>query len=295
MMTYDLTPLLTTIASSSASFAAILGGFIASKLISISGEREAVLTRLHEVEQQQHFKENEQAKLKKKLTEQAALDFIKANIQSLIECKPAQDVYKDDIQQELSLEELIPYWQRAEIILEELANTSASDNEAFNQDDLPSSFAIKYHDDDFAYSIGQKVMKWYAQQERKKQPFGNIADFDFDISAADTFQSRMDNKRINELDSDLKWLELQRYQLVSEKNKLVQPKGMRAGLLVFGLFSLCCIVLPMLLIPLTIDSLLVFRRIKALVLLLFTVGLISVFGFLVYLLKWRAGSNNEHK
>ena len=41
-MTNELTALLTTIASASASFVAILGGFIASKLIAVNGEREAV-------------------------------------------------------------------------------------------------------------------------------------------------------------------------------------------------------------------------------------------------------------
>lgn len=48
---YDLTPLLTTIAAASASIVAILGGFIASKLISISTERDAVSSKISEVEQ----------------------------------------------------------------------------------------------------------------------------------------------------------------------------------------------------------------------------------------------------
>ena len=43
---YDLTTLLTTIASISASFVAILGGFIASKLISISENRSSTLDKL---------------------------------------------------------------------------------------------------------------------------------------------------------------------------------------------------------------------------------------------------------
>ena len=37
-----LTAMLTTISAASASFVAILGGFIASKLLSINGERDAV-------------------------------------------------------------------------------------------------------------------------------------------------------------------------------------------------------------------------------------------------------------
>lgn len=45
-MVYDLTTVLTTIASASASIVAILGGFIASKLITISSERAAALDRV---------------------------------------------------------------------------------------------------------------------------------------------------------------------------------------------------------------------------------------------------------
>ena len=48
-MSYDLTAVLTTIAAASASIVAILGGFIASKLIAISSERSAVLDHLKQM------------------------------------------------------------------------------------------------------------------------------------------------------------------------------------------------------------------------------------------------------
>ena len=49
-MEYDLTATLTTIAAASASFVAILGGFIASKLIAVSGEREETINKLGDIE-----------------------------------------------------------------------------------------------------------------------------------------------------------------------------------------------------------------------------------------------------
>ena len=48
-MNNELSAFLTTIAGSSASFVAILGGFVASKLITINGERDAVDNRLNEL------------------------------------------------------------------------------------------------------------------------------------------------------------------------------------------------------------------------------------------------------
>lgn len=47
---YDLKTVLTTIAACSASIVAILGGFIASKLIAINAERDEVNTRISELD-----------------------------------------------------------------------------------------------------------------------------------------------------------------------------------------------------------------------------------------------------
>lgn len=47
-MSNELSSLLLTIAGASASFVAILGGFIASKLIAINGERETMQSKLKE-------------------------------------------------------------------------------------------------------------------------------------------------------------------------------------------------------------------------------------------------------
>ena len=52
---YDLTTVLTTIAACSASIVAILGGFIASKLIAISAERDEVNTRISELDEEIEF------------------------------------------------------------------------------------------------------------------------------------------------------------------------------------------------------------------------------------------------
>ena len=58
-MSYDLTAFLTTVAASSASIVAILGGFIASKLITISGERDALLVKLNSIEEELRYKSAE--------------------------------------------------------------------------------------------------------------------------------------------------------------------------------------------------------------------------------------------
>ena len=61
-MTHDLTTVLTTIAAASASIVAILGGFIASKLIAISSERSAALERLKQINEELAFHVSERDK-----------------------------------------------------------------------------------------------------------------------------------------------------------------------------------------------------------------------------------------
>ena len=288
-MSYDLTALLTTVAASSASFVAILGGFIASKLISISGERDAVLSKLNEIDEQKKFKEAELTKLRSKLKEQAALAFIKTNIQALVERKNAEEVYQVDIPQDISLVALTPYWTRALKIVEDLAN-AYTDNENVNEDDLPIVFSKKYHNDDFAYSIGLRIEKWYQEQEQRRQPYSAFIVNNLDYSAVNTIQNVKDEERIKELDLELKWLQLQRYQLVGETIRLAEPKGIKKGLILFVVFSLLCIVLPLALTTIQNVSQQAYWLISILMLGLFTVGVLLIFKYLAFLLKWKERS-----
>ena len=58
---YDLTSILVTISAASASFVAILGGFIASKLLSINGARDAVKEDLENLHNELDFLQSENA------------------------------------------------------------------------------------------------------------------------------------------------------------------------------------------------------------------------------------------
>lgn len=60
---YDLTSVLTTIAACSASIVAIIGGFIASRLISINADRDEVNTRLSETEEELSLHQEECAQI----------------------------------------------------------------------------------------------------------------------------------------------------------------------------------------------------------------------------------------
>lgn len=81
---YDLTSFLTTVASSSAGIVAILGGFIASKLISIDGERDSVLSHLKEIEKELFYHMAERDKLQKEDDENKVLNFMTNRLDKIL-------------------------------------------------------------------------------------------------------------------------------------------------------------------------------------------------------------------
>ena len=92
-MSYDLTAVLTTIAAASASIVAILGGFIASKLIAISSERSAVLDHLKQINKELEFHVSERDKIQAENDEDDALDFIRDAIDDLYADNSLENVY----------------------------------------------------------------------------------------------------------------------------------------------------------------------------------------------------------
>ena len=285
---YDLTPLLTTIAAASASIVAILGGFIAGKLISISGEREAVLSKITESEQRMCNLDSEIATLTEEAQESAAIDFVSSNIGCLIRGKELEDVYRRDIQQALSEEELLPYWNRAAALFSELREVVLEKHGevSLNENKLPVQFAKKYSGDNFAYEVSSIAMRHIIKNSRKdRNPF-SFPDIDLDVKSLNA-QSVFDARRREQLHSELEWLGFQRKNLLDEKERLSKPKGMRLGLFIFAAVTILCVILPLMMVPLTFSDYFLFLRYKVGALIIFTFGLAVVFIYLVYLLKWK--------
>ena len=124
-MSYDLTAVLTTIAAASASIVAILGGFIASKLIAISSERSAVLDHLKQINKELEFHVSERDKIQAENDEDDALDFIRDAIDDLYADNSLENVYLNVDHPGISMESLKPYWDRASY-LSILKNNSGS-------------------------------------------------------------------------------------------------------------------------------------------------------------------------
>lgn len=293
-MTYELTTLLTTIAAASASIVAILGGFIASKLISISGERSAVLDKLKSVDKTISFNQNAIDKLQAENEEDDALDFIKEHISNLFNGDSLDKVFDDGEKQSIPKDKLQPYWKHAEELCVEAKNEFQVEEPQFNGDGVPVTLAIKYSDDNFSYSVVEAWEKYLdeltKQDECRRNPLAAISLglISTTVNARPLLGKYCENERRMEVLADeIAHLEFEKAQYELQKQKLKKPDGMEKGLIIFALFSVLCIVLPFSLCPFATESYCVFISVKLGCIGFFTIGLACIFWYLCSLLKWK--------
>lgn len=305
MTTHDLTTVLTTIAAASASIVAILGGFIASKLIAISSERSAALERLKQINEELAFHVSERDKFQAENDEDDALGFIRDAIDDLYNGIPLETVYSNVDHPRVSMETLKPYWGRA-VTLKEQFLEKLIQRDTLTEDYIPESLLLDVKEDDFGYEVlralGRKQKEKIRASERASarasSPFGftipDINDLVMTDVMADvpvsgySYQKNCDS--IQEHKSAIALLNLQKKQCEEQISTLKKPRGMGIGLLIFALFTIFCIIIPLGCSPFSTDSYKAFIIAKSVFLGLFVIGLIAIFGYLVYLLKWNQDS-----
>ena len=284
---YELTSFLTTIAAASASFVAILGGFIASKLISIDGERNENLDRIKEIDEEiEHRTKNMNAR-QQEIDEEDATGFIFDNFDDLMSCQSLELVYKNSEHPDISFDALLPFWKQAKEILRTFKEMRYSGEEV-NGDDVPVELANNFRNDDFSYAICKKIASYYKRTSRNSSNasfFNPVLDFESPRVVGLWYGKNVEI--IREEENAIKWLELQKKQCEARRSSLKRPKGMLLGLVIFALFSLLCIVAPLLLTPFSTDSFACFAIVKYSALLVFAAGLFSIFGYLIWLLSWK--------
>ena len=233
----DLT-LFSTIASASASFVAIIGGLIASKLITINGERESIETRILELDELIEMKSKEEASIGQELDEDDALDYITDHIDDIAEKTSLADVYEVDKPQRLEFETLEEYWNIAIELYEKFQAANIGGCEV-NDDDIPIGLATEFAEDDFMYSLCEKFAKM-------ESGAAWILTKSLSVTAAHTDWYNGKRKEQNAILRELDVLKLQKEQAVRQKNTLTKPPHMKLGLIIFAGIIVFCILMPLL-------------------------------------------------
>lgn len=275
----EISSLLLTIAGASASFVAILGGFIASKLIAINSERDATQSKLKEVKYQRLLKTEECDMMRRSMDEEDAICYIHNHMEDLVSGLALEDVYEENELQLIEYETLLPYWKQAQVYIELFEEYLQKEDTRFNNDYIPSELAEEYTADLFAYEFLKMYAGW------------GFSDY-FDDCEPMTRREWYDGtrNRVLEVNTQAAVLDIQEQIYSMDLERLKTPKGMKIGLLIFAIFSVFNIIIPLFLsvTPLSDRGCLItiYCAIGSLVL-----GLIATFWYLVNMLKWKERSD----
>lgn len=147
---------------------------------------------------------------------------------------------------------------------------------------------------------GFMVRKLIAVSTERHEISSRLADFDEKIQYQQNRLEQFENhaKTIRNLSegvyrerenllSAIELLEIERRHAAARLDVLNNPHGMKKGLLVFVVFTLLGVFVPLALVPFTTDRFTLFVGVKVTVLLLFGGCLAYVYYYLLYLLNWK--------
>ena len=281
-MTNELTALLTTIASASASFVAILGGFIASKLIAVNGEREAVDSRLQELKYEIELKQQECDSLQEGITSDDALDFIRAHAANVADMDALSNVYEEDEQQLLEFDELEPYWDDA-LALAKRFHAECKKATEFNDDNIPCELAAEVKVTYFEYEVCRAIAE---------EVFPSTLPLISSAMPTGAWYER-DKQRIANLRIEIASLRIHEEQSKEQQKALKKPRGMKRGLAIFALFSLFNIIQPLVLSTIPLSTAAEYNVVRFISIAFLLIGLITTFWYLAWLLTWKPNAGEQ--
>ena len=287
-MNYDLTSLLITISAASASFSAILGGIIGSKLLSINSERDINNQKIDDLTDELILKVERRDHFDYRVNADDACLFIIENMREFYQGKKLEEVYSNADHPSIEYEILVPFWQKA-TELKKLIYDSYSVSHYLNEDQLPDEVKDYVQDDKFLNDIAKEIIRYMlslAQNGDKFASYG-VALYYKPILPSLKYDWKMDLiNDSNKLSWEIEQLELKLKLLEQKKEALEKPSGITLGLWIFSSFSFVNIILPLLFFGFDIPNTKTYYWIKYGSIGLFALGLIATLGYLIYMLKW---------
>src|SRR5690625_530636 len=117
----NLDVLISTIVTSTAALTAIIGGFLVSRVITLSSEQNGINRKLRELNNEINAKKDSLAQVTEYIIREDAFDFISDNVDELSKGKsPLEEIHKEDRYTELTLKQLEPYVKEYNSIFNEI-------------------------------------------------------------------------------------------------------------------------------------------------------------------------------
>lgn len=278
-MEYDLSPVLSTITASSATFIAIIGGLVANKAISNFAEKESIEHQIELNDSELEFSQNRFEELSKIVCEMDAEDYIRDNLEDLIQCKSLSEIYDKTADTFISFDELLPYWDKAidaVKIYTKLYQNSLGNLER-TSDSVPIELINKL--DSFQYRI---CRDYHAEIENQAVSFlGPIA-----FVASATISNNVEERNANLVEMKKLEEEMERIQLKNEildhrLDILGRGRAVTRDLKYFVALLIINIVIPVIFMLFNPTDSLLWYRIESIVsVVLFAIGLIYMVKYL---------------
>ncbi|KNZ41368.1 hypothetical protein [Acetobacterium bakii] len=257
-MQYDLTTLLTTIVGCTSTIIAILGGFISSKIIQINTEHIEIKNNLESIQKELEFK-------REKRREKISMEFINSKIDDFIDIEEENDlnyIYQNSLEWWIiDYDELRLFCEKASkgwILVRNARD--ANPGEPLNKDGIPEYLVQgldKFQTEVCKNGIAKK--------------YGNGSSDDLENN------TKKLEKEIEDLEESIKYFEFQEEQLELKKKSFIQFPGIQSGLIIFGIFSIISIIIPLTLIPFSTTDFQIYTRARYGIIMGFIFCLFSVF------------------
>lgn len=276
----DLTSLISAIISATAALVAIIGGFLVSRVISISNDQSFLQRIIDGLKTDIKHKKELLEEVNTYLFEDDLEDFVtEDNLTLMLEGKKLEEIIKEAEYTYLSQEELSPYFNILIEIKEEIENHIQSEGlEKNSTDRLIDQKDMKYPvRSDWYKTMEDAILDFYSPSS---SPFSHIPLLPPSRIPFNTEEYKYKKREKEQLSNEIKILESQRTEHENTINNYIEGSWIWSGIGVLIYSSLVGILYPATLLPYPInyynDA-----QTKTLVIILFGSGLLSIFLYLI--------------
>jgi len=252
----DLNGLISTIISSTAALVAIIGGFLVSRVISLSSEKNSIVRRLKEINNDLKSKKKMLKTIEKELLDDDVDTFIyEYSEEIIIENKPFDELLEYDNSYNLTVEQLKPYIDELLRIKDEvirLMNKAESLPEEFN--DFLKTSGLNVQDRKDWYELVYQTIWDKIPKNPSYDPFGINISTPANLIAPrpNLVEQQMYRDKVNELNrlqSEVQILMVRKEEQEKILNDYGKPNGLWGGFFVLVYSCVVGIAYPSTLLP----------------------------------------------
>lgn len=269
---YDLTPLLTVIATCSATIVSILGGFVSSRLINITDEKNKIVNKMKRIKDEINLKKETIDGYKEQVKVSYAYEFLLDHLEDFLEGKELKTIFDID---EINIEEMKLYWDNAYKILKIVVDCDFEKEKILSL--LKKEKNYDYRKRNLVEAIIEEID--YRNQNEKIYLVKTVKSYKF-WSVSEVKDRNEKEVFIERGMMDISWLEIELKNLNIEKENLKDITPEVKGLKIFIILLVTILINMILLINPYIYDNFQYTAICSINIILFILGVIVIIDYL---------------